>query len=406
MVCKCLGLRVCTGCNGLWSDYTLEIGSELLSIERGLPSAGRPFRLLTVLDKMIIKELFQTVSAVLVVLVVIIVSRKFIKVLAQAIEGNIANDTVMTLLGLKIVVATTTFLPAALFMAVLMVLGRMYREQEMAAISSAGGSVFTIYRAIFMLVVPLSLAGMGLSMLASPWAEAKTEQLMHHDKQNADIRGIAAGRFSEYSDGDLIFYTENVDEEGRMHKVFVQNKQGEKAGVVNAEFGWLKNLPGGLYLVLENGERIQGVPGNKDFTIEAFKEYAVLIEKKVTILNLGREATATENLWVSSELRDVAELQDRFSTPFGVVLLAFLAVPLAKLSPRGGIYGSMLVAFGIYFAYGNLQRVNHSWVISGALPSWLGYFWVDALLLILGLLMLMRLYGWQWLSQTLKEKLA
>ncbi|WP_026602943.1 LPS export ABC transporter permease LptF [Methylomonas sp. 11b] len=377
-----------------------------MSIERGLPSAGRPFRLLTVLDKMIIKELFQTVTAVLVVLVVIIVSRKFIKVLAQAIEGNIANDTVMTLLGLKIIIATTTFLPAALFMAVLMVLGRMYREQEMAAISSAGGSVFTIYRAIFMLVVPLSLAGMALSMLASPWAEAKTEQLMHQDKQNADIRGIAAGRFSEYSDGELIFYTENVDDEGRMHKVFVQNKQGDKTGVVNAEYGWLKNLPGGLYLVLENGERIQGVPGNKDFTIEAFKEYAVLIEKKVTILNLGREAAATENLWLSPELRDVAELQDRFSTPLGVFLLAFLAVPLAKLSPRGGIYGSMLVAFGIYFVYGNLQRVNHSWVISGALPSWLGYFWVDTLLLVLGLLMLMRLYGWQWLSQRLKEKLA
>ncbi|MEI8572524.1 LPS export ABC transporter permease LptF [Methylomonas sp. EFPC1] len=377
-----------------------------MSIERGLPSAGRPFRLLTVLDKMIIKELFHTVTAVLVVLVVIIVSRKFIKVLAQAIEGNIANDTVMTLLGLKIVVATTTFLPAALFMAVLMVLGRMYREQEMAAISSAGGSVFTIYRAIFMLVIPLSLAGMALSMLASPWAEAKTEQLMHQDKQNADIRGIAAGRFSEYSDGELIFYTENVDDEGRMHKVFVQNKQGDKAGVVNAEYGWLKNLPGGLYLVLENGERIQGVPGNKNFTIETFKEYAVLIEKKVTILNLGREATTTENLWLSPELRDVAELQDRFSTPLGVILLAFLAVPLAKLSPRGGIYGSMLVAFGIYFVYGNLQRVNHSWVISGALPSWLGYFWVDALLLVLGLLMLMRLYGWQWLSQSLKEKLS
>lgn len=377
-----------------------------MSIERGLPSAGRPFRLLTVLDKMIIKELFQTVSAVLVVLVVIIVSRKFIKVLAQAIEGNIANDTVMTLLGLKIVAATATFLPAALFMAVLMVLGRMYREQEMAAISSAGGSVFTIYRAVFLLVVPLSIAGVGLSMLAAPWAEAKTEQLMHQDKQNADIRGISAGRFSEYSDGELIFYTENVDDEGRMHKVFVQNKQGDKTGVVNAEYGWLKNLPGGLYLVLENGERVQGVPGNKDFTIEAFKEYAVLIEKKVTILNLGREAAATEALWQSPELRDVAEIQDRLNTPLGVILLAFLAVPLAKLSPRGGIYGSMLVAFGIYFVYGNLQRVNHSWVVSGTLPSWLGYFWVDALLLLLGLLMLMRLYGWPWLLQSLREKLA
>ncbi len=179
-----------------------------------MPSAGRPFRLFTVLDKMIIKELFFTVTAVLTVLVVIIVSRKFIRVLALAIEGNIANDTVMALLGMKIVIATTAFLPAALFMAVLMVLGRMHREQEMSAISSAGGGAFTIYRAVFLLVVPLSLLGVGLSMFAAPWAEARTEELMHQDKQNADIRGISAGRFSEYSDGELIFYTETVDDEG------------------------------------------------------------------------------------------------------------------------------------------------------------------------------------------------
>lgn len=377
-----------------------------MSIERTIPGTGRPFRLLTVLDRMIVIDLLKTVSAVLSVLVIIIVSRKFIKVLAQAIEGNIANETVLTLLGLKIVIAATTFLPAALFMAVLMVLGRMYREQEMSAISSAGGSVFTIYRAVFLLVVPLSLAGVALSMLAAPWAEARTEQLMHHDKQNADIRGIAAGRFSEYSDGELIFYTENVDDEGRMHNVFVQNKQGDKTGVVTAEYGWLKNLPGGLYLVLENGERIMGIPGNKDFTIEAFKEYAVLVEKKSTVLNLGRQAITTEALWQSNEFRDVAEIQDRFNTPMGVMLLAFLGVPLARLSPRGGIYGSMMVAFGIYFVYGNLQRVNHSWVANGTLPSWLGFFWVDTLLLLIGLLMLIRLYGWQWLLQILKERLG
>ncbi|WNB75780.1 MULTISPECIES: LPS export ABC transporter permease LptF [Methylomonas] len=377
-----------------------------MSVERAMPSAGRPFRLFTVLDKMIIKELFFTVTAVLTVLVVIIVSRKFIRVLALAIEGNIANDTVMALLGMKIVIATTAFLPAALFMAVLMVLGRMHREQEMSAISSAGGGAFTIYRAVFLLVVPLSLLGVGLSMFAAPWAEARTEELMHQDKQNADIRGISAGRFSEYSDGELIFYTETVDDEGHMHHVFVQNKQGGKLGVVNAESGWLRNLPGGLYLVLENGQRVMGVPGNKDFVIEAFQEYSVLIEKKVTVLSLGREAIPTKALWVSQELRDVAEVQDRLNTPLGVVLLAVLAVPLAKLSPRGGIYGSMLVAFGIYFVYGNLQRVNHSWVISGALPAWVGYFWVDTALLLLGLAMLVRLYGWRWCLQSLTGKVA
>ena len=183
-----------------------------MSIDQAIPGSRRPFRLLTVLDKMIIKDLFKTMVSVLTVLVVIIVSRKFIRVLAQAIEGNIATDTVLTLLGLKIVIAATTFLPAALFMATLMVLGRMHREHEMSAIASAGGGVFTIYRAVFWLVIPLSIIAAGLSMVASPWAEAQTELLLHQDSENADVRGISAGRFSEYSSGELIFYTENHSE--------------------------------------------------------------------------------------------------------------------------------------------------------------------------------------------------
>jgi lipopolysaccharide export system permease protein len=355
---------------------------------------------------MIIKDLFKTVIAVLTVLVVIIVSRKFIKVLAQAIEGNIASETVMALLGLKIVIAATAFLPAALFMAVLMVLGRMHREQEMAAIASAGGGVFTIYRAVFWVVLPLSICAAGLSMYASPWAEAQSELLMHQDKENADIRGISAGRFSEYSSGELIFYTESVDANGKMHNVFVQNKQGDKLGVVNAEFGRLDYLPGGLYLILENGERVQGIPGQKQYAIETFKEYAVLVEKKAMTFVPHLESMPTEKLWLSKDLADVAHIQDRLNAPFGVLLLAFLAVPLAKSSPRGGVYGSVFIAFGIYFAYANLQRLNHSWVISQTLPAWLGYFWVEVLLLIVGMFMLVRLYSWHWLVLKLTGKVT
>lgn len=374
-----------------------------MSIERTIPGAGRPFRLLTVLDKMIVVDLLKTVSAVLSVLVIIIVSQKFIRVLAQAIEGNISNETVLSLLGLKIVIVASTFLPAALFISVLMVLGRMYREQEMAAIASAGGGMFTIYRSVFLLLLPLSVCAAGLSMFAAPWAEAQSQTLTHLDQESADIRGISAGRFSEYSGGELIFYTEGVDASGKMRHVFVQNKQGQRTGVVNAEYGRLENLPGGLYLVLEQGERVQGIPGNKDFTIEAFAEYAVLIERKTTELILGSHAVDTDKLWYSKTRMDVAEMQDRLNGPLGIILLGFLAVPLAKLSPRGGVYGSMLVAFGIYFACSNLQRVNHSWVVSGKIPGWLGYFWIDLLLLILGMIMLIRLYGLKWLLTNLKK---
>jgi len=355
---------------------------------------------------MIILDLFKTVISVLTVLVIIIVSRSFIKVLAQAIEGNIATETVLMLLGLRIVIVASTFLPASLFMAVLMVLGRMHREHEIAAISSAGGGVFTLYRAVFWLVAPLSFCAAGLSMIAAPWAEAQTEMLMNQDKENADIRGISAGRFSEYSGGELIFYTENVDQLGKMHRVFVQNKQGENLGVVNAEYGRLEYLPGGLYLVLEHGERVIGMPGHKDFTIENFKEYAVLVEKKTIAFTPNVLALPTQQIWGSANKSENALVQDRLNAPIGVLLLAFLAVPLAKSSPRGGVYGSVLIAFGIYFAYGNLQRVNHSWVISGKMPIWLGYFWVEFLLLAVGLFLLVRLYSLKWMMLKFKGKAA
>ena len=374
-----------------------------MSIEPRIPGPGRPFRLITVLDRMIALDLFKTMSAVLAVLVFIIVSQKFIRVLAQAVEGTISNQTVMHLIGLKTILVTTAFLPTALFMAILMVLGRMYREQEIAAIASAGGGMLTIYRGVFWILLPLCLFSAWLSLYASPWAEQQSQKLMHFDGETADIRSISAGRFSEYSGGELIFYTQSVDDDGKMQHVFMQNRQGKNTGVVNAESGRLENLDGGLYLILEHGERILGAPGQKEFTIETFNEYAVLIEKKANALVLGSHAINSKQLWKSKTVQDVAEMQDRLSGPLSTLFLGFLAVPLAKLSPRGGVYGNLLVAFAIYFAYSNLLRVNHSWVIAGKIPGWLGYFWHDLLLLALGLALLMRTYGLKWLLSALKK---
>jgi len=285
-----------------------------------------------------------------------------------------------------------------------MVLGRMYRDQEMAAIASAGGGTVVIYRAVFLLVFPLAIVASGLSMVATPWAEAKMRFLMHEDQKAADIRGIAAGRFSEYSDGELVFYTEEIDKNKRMHNVFIQNRAGEKLGIVSAKYGRMENLPGGLYLVLEQGERIQGVPGRMDFIIEKFTEYAIRIEKKTTTLHQERDGVSSIDLWASNDLLDVAEMQKRLSIPLGVIFLSFLAVPLAKLSPRGGVYGSLVVAFAIYFVYGNLKRVGHSWVVNEIIPAGLGYFWVSLLLLILGGILLVRLYGIKWIMLNIKRR--
>jgi len=363
-------------------------------------------KLVTVLDKMVALDLLRTLLAVWSVIVVIIVSRQFIRILDRAVEGQVSNQTLLTVLGLKTIIASAAFLPAALFMAVLMVLGRMYRDQEMSAVASAGGGAGTVYRSIFLLVFPLSVLSAGLSFYVSPWAEAMMEELMHQDKESADLRGIAAGKFSEYSQGDLVFYVEKIDDDKTMHQVFVQHRQGDRLAIINAEVGRLRDLPDGRYVVLENGERIQGQPGALNYVLEQFTEYAVRMETKESAANFGKESVASGTLASSGQITDIAELQRRFSIPMGIVLLSFIAVPLAQMSPRGGVYGNMLVGFLIYFSYGNFIRVSQSWVMNQTIPAWLGVFGVNTLLLLVGGVLLARLYGWQWLVMKVREKVG
>jgi lipopolysaccharide export system permease protein len=363
-------------------------------------------KLVTVLDKMIVQDLLKTLLSVLTVIVVIIVSRKFIRVLDDAIAGQVSNETLLSILGLKTIIASVEFLPVALFMAVLMVMGRMYRDQEMSAVSSAGGGAGTIYRAVFLLVFPLSVLSSGLSLYVSPWAEAELDKLMQQGEESADLRGIAAGKFSEYSQGDLVFYVEKISADKKMHKVFVQNRKNESVAIINAESARLKDLPDGKYIIFEHGEQVQGQPGSLDYVVEQFAEYAVRIEAKVTAATVNRQALAVDVLWGSDVVLYIAELQRRFSIPLGALLLSFIAVPLAQISPRSGVYGNMLVGFLIYFSYGNLVRVSQSWVMSETIPAWLGGSGVNILLLLIGSFLLARLYGWQWLVMKVRGKVS
>ncbi len=363
-------------------------------------------KLVTILDKMIIQDLIKTLFSVLTVIVVIIVSRQFIRILDGAIAGQVSDETLLDILGLKMIVATVEFLPVALFMSVLMVMGRMYRDHEMAAVASAGGGAVTIYRAVFLLVIPLSIIATVLSLFVSPWAESRADKLIQHDEESAELRGIAAGKFTEYSHGDLVFYVEDISADNKMHKVFLENRRQGNVSIINAESAHFEELPGGQYIFFENGEQVKGLPGSLNYVIEKFTEYAVRIEKKVVVAKFKRNSLGVDLLWGSHVKTYIAELQRRFSIPLGALLLSFIAVPLAQISPRGGVYGNMIVGFLIYFSYGNLIRISQGWVMNETIPAWLGGVGVDFLLLVSGGFLLARLYGWQWLLLKVKGKVS
>lgn len=358
------------------------------------------WRLMTILDKMIVQDLFATWLTVLSVVVVIIVSQKFVRILDKAVDGQIAEDTLLSILEFKTLAVATGLVPPALFMAVLMVLGRMYRDHEMSAVASAGGGLMTIYKAVFLFSVPLFALSVFLSLHAAPWAEAKIAQLTQHDADSADLRGIAAKKFSQYSQGDLVFYVEKTGSNNKLYKVFVQHRQSNgRLAIMNADEGRLEEMPEGRYMILEHGERILGHPGELDFEIEKFTEYAVRFDEHASVLNLNLQAMPSEALIKSQVPRDVAELQRRFSVPLSLICFAMLAVPLAQVAPRGGAFGNMAIAFLIYFSYGNLAKVSQSWVMKGKVPAWFGGYWLYIALLLISAVLVVRLYGWRWFTR-------
>ncbi len=361
---------------------------------------------LTVLDKLIVYELFKTLMSVLLVLVVIIVSRGFIRILDQAIAGMISNDSLLSILGYKTIITTAELFPPALFMTILMVLGRMYRDQEMSAIASAGGGVITLYKAVFIMIIPVVFLGGILSLYIAPWAESKVDLVMKEGAESADMRSITAGKFTQYRKGDLVFYIEKVTDDGVLHNVFLQNNQHGNVGIISSQNAVIKDLVDGRYIIFSNGEQITGRPGQLDYIIEKFDEYAFRIEAKTASLKFNRHALSVDTLFDSDITLNKTELLRRIAIPLGALLLTFIGVPIAQISPRGGVYGNMLMGFLIYFSYGNLLRISQSWVENNTISFWLGASLINLILLALGVILLIRLCGLQWIVLKIKTKVA
>jgi lipopolysaccharide export system permease protein len=354
--------------------------------------------LFAVVDRMVSLEVIKTFLSILLVLVVIIVSRKFLAILAKAIEGEVAGETLFQLLGLKTLSATTILLPPAMFMAILTVIGRMYRDQEMSSLSSGGMGSVRLYRALSWSVVPVFLLAAWMALFVMPWTERQSQALMKRDEATADIRGIKPGRFNEFSAGDVVLYAEEMSEDNLMHKIFVQSRQSDTTGVVIADTGYLKkNELEENFVVLNNGRRYQGLPGKLDYVISEFGEYSVRISgPEQDSPQKKREAEDSLALWLKGTSRELAELQKRMSVPLGLAALSLLAVPLARVAPRRGPYGNVFTAFLIYVIYENSQKISQGLLMTGKIQPWVSYAVIFGVLLLATVGLFLRNLGWRW----------
>jgi len=362
-----------------------------------------------VLDRYLTKELFSTLLAVAMVLILIIVSNRLVYYLAKAAEGAISGEVIFILLGLKSIQVSILLLPPSFFFAVLITLGRMYRDNEMAAMAACGIGMARIYKALLFFTLPFALFVGGLTLYVSPWAVQQSSIVKLKGEEKKGLQGLIPGRFNEFKKGGVIFYIERLSEdEKNIFNIFIQNRQHEELGIISSETGYQYVDPetGDRFLVLVNGNRYVGNPGQADFKIVKFEKYAVRIQEKKREGG-GRvkmASVSTEALLSMDSAAATAEFQWRLSAPLSILVLGFLAVPMSKVDPREGRYGRLFIAVLFYIIYSNLSSVAQTLIEKGDIPIWLGMWWVHALVIFAALGVMTKNVGMFWMIKSWQRR--
>jgi lipopolysaccharide export system permease protein len=315
--------------------------------------------LLNRLDRYLLREVAWTFIAVTGVLLVVLMSNQFARVLGQAAQNDFAGPLVLTLLGLTTLQQLTLLVPIGLFLGIVLALGRLYHESEMTAMTACGVGPLRIYKPIVLLSLVVAALLAVLSFRIVPAAWQKSQDLRIAALRAAQFGALEPGRFRSFAGGDAVFYAERIGEEGELYDVFVQRNVGDKIEIAMAERAVQRGAGQAEQLfILYDGRRYEGVPGAADWRIVEFREHGIPVQLPDTKKVKNREEMKSTPALLGSDVpRDRAELAWRTAVPIMALALMVLAVPIARLRPRQGRFTRVGLAVLAYFLYSNLLAI-------------------------------------------------
>ena len=344
-----------------------------------------------ILDRYIFREIAQSWLAVTLVLLAILLTNQFARVLGDVAKDKLPKDAIFQIIGLTAVQYLTILVPIALFLAIMLALGRLYRDSEMPAMMACRVGPSDIYRPLSMLLIPLALAVGWLATEIAPAALSSIERIGVEARRQADLASIEPGRFVADSREGAVVYAESVVGPGSVENVFLQRQDEGNVEVVIAERGDQveSDDPNTRYFVLRNGRRYEGIPGTSAFRVMEFAEHGIPYHlPNVEDPELEARAKKTADLVRSNDAEDVAELHWRFGIPLATFVLAIIAVPLSRSQPRQGRYGRLAIGLLVFIIYFNLLSAGKAWLEQGAVPSAIGLWWVHGVMFLSAMLML------------------
>ena len=315
------------------------------------------------------RELAASAGATFTVLFSILVTWTLISILGKAAGGRVASGDVIALILFAMLNYLPTVLTLTSFISVLMVVTRSYRDSEMVVWFASGLSLVRWVRPVLTFALPLVVLVGVMTLFVAPWAKLKSTEFIQRFEKREDLKKVSPGQFKESSSSNRVFFVEGVSGESTVvRNVFVNTVEGKVSTVVVAKEGVIEaDGKGGQFLVLKNGRRYQGTPGQADFQSMEFERYSMRVATRAAVVGgvLPSNATPTRELLTAPTPAARGELLGRISAPITCLLLILLAIPLGFVNPRAGSAANLIIALLIFITYTNLVNLVQASVTKG-----------------------------------------
>lgn len=346
------------------------------------------------------KELARSFGATLVVLVTVVVTMTLIRTLGDASRGTFDPADVMVIMGYTVLSDLPTILTLSLFIAILSVLSRMYKDSEMVIWHASGRGLSALLTPLLRFSWPILIAIFALAVFILPWAFGRIEDLRDKFEKRSDIARIEPGQFQESASGDRVFFIEKDvlgDQVGR--NVFIVSREADKEVITSAQSGKVEWQEGGKFLVLENGQRVEKHHASQEVSVSTFARYSTRIgaDDQSQRSYVPAASISTQDLIRNPTPLHLGELSWRAGVTLAAFNLIIVGVAMAGVNPRVGRSGNLGLAFLGFVVYLNMLLMGKNWISSAQVGFWqyMGLLHGGVLLCGLGWLAV-RHNAWTW----------
>lgn len=337
------------------------------------------------IDRYIAREMMLPFMVVILILIGLFASFSSARLLAGAVTETLGIAALLKLVFLKTVIALEVLIPIALYISVIIGLGRLNKDQELSVMRASGISGKRIVLVVLIVAMPIGIISGMLSAYVRPWAYGESYLLDAQAEADLNTNRFQAGRFyGSEKTGRVVYVRGKDDADKQMHNIFHFIKKPDGSEIVIAKKATqiqpTEDDPR-PHILLADGMVYQLTDAASIDDKIRFEKMIYFIDNDF-VMNYRRKAAATRTLWESDQPRDIAELQWRISRPLGTVLLALIAVTFIHSTPRQDkTERTYLLAALVFAAYYNLSGLAKTWVEQGAVGSIPGVWWLDALML-------------------------